>query len=272
MRGTTMERKERDAIIKIITAITFLVMVIVNGLANALPINGVNTGQISDSYPNLFAPAGLTFAIWGLIYLLLAGYTLYQLGFFRDDTNAMRSELLSRIGVLFSVSSIANTAWIFAWHYHIIPLSMLLMIVILVCLILINQTMKNQGFSQREYFFIRLPFSVYFGWITVATIANATVLLVSIGWNGFGLAEEIWAIIMISAGLIIAIATMLRNRDIAYGLVIVWAYAGILLKHTSSEGLAGQYPAVITTTTVCIFVLLLAEAYILMSARKRTAI
>ena len=272
MRGTTMERNERDSIIKIITAITFLVMVIVNGLANALPINGVNTGQISDSYPNLFAPAGLTFAIWGLIYLLLAGYTLYQLGFFRDHTNAMRSELLSRTGVLFSVSSIANTAWIFAWHYHMIPLSMLLMIVILVCLILINQKMKNQGFSQREYFFIRLPFSVYFGWITVATIANATVLLVSIGWRGFGLAEETWAIIMISAGLIIAIVTMLRNRDIAYGLVIVWAYAGILLKHTSSEGLAGQYPAVITTTTVCIFVLLLAEAYILMAARKRTAI
>ncbi len=272
VKGTTMERKEKDSIIKIITAITFLIMVIVNGLANTLPINGVNTGQISDSYPNLFAPAGLTFAIWGLIYLLLAGYTLYQLGIFRGDTKATRTELLSRIGVLFSISSIANTAWVFAWHYHMVPLSMLLMIVILVCLILINQTMMNQGFSQREYLFIRLPFSVYFGWITVATIANATVLLVSIGWKGFGLAEATWAVIMISAGLIIAVATMLKNRDIAYGLVIVWAYAGILLKHTSSEGFAGQYPAVITTTMVCIFLLLLAEAYILRSARKRKAV
>jgi hypothetical protein len=267
-----MERNERKTIIKIITAITFLIMVTVNGLANTLPINGVNTGQISDSFPNLFAPAGLTFAIWGLIYLLLAGYTLYQLGVFRDDTSAMRNELLSRTGVLFSVSSIANTAWVFAWHYYMVPLSMLLIIVILVCLILINQRMKDESFSQREYFFIRLPFSVYFGWITVATIANATILLVSIGWKGFGLAEATWAVIMISAGLVIAVATMLKNKDIAYGLVIVWAYAGILLKHTSPEGFAGQYPAVITTTMVCIFLLLLAEAYILMSARKRPAV
>lgn len=266
-----METKERETIIKIITAITFLAMVTVNGLANTLPINGVNTGQISDSFPNLFAPAGLTFAIWGVIYLLLAGYTLYQLGAFRSDTSAMRTELLSRTGVLFSISSIANTAWIFAWHYYMLTLSMLLMIVILVCLILINQTMKNQGFSQREYFFIRLPFSVYFGWITVATIANATVLLVSIGWKGFGLAETTWAVIMIIAGLVIAVATMLKNKDIAYGLAIIWAYAGILLKHTSSEGFAGQYPAVITTTMVCIFVLLLVEAYILRSARRRPA-
>ncbi len=266
-----MEGKEKGTIIKIITTITFLVMVTVNGLANSLPINGVNTGQISDSFPNLFAPAGLAFAIWGLIYLLLAGYTLYQLGVFRDDTSAMRTELLSRTGVLFSVSSIANAAWIFAWHYYIVPLSMLLMIVILVCLILINQRMKDESFSQREYFFIRLPFSVYFGWITVATIANATILLVSIGWKGFGLAEATWAVIMIIAGLAIAVATMIKNRDIAYGLVIVWAYAGILLKHTSSEGFAGQYPAVITTTMVCILMLLLAEAYILRSARKKTA-
>jgi hypothetical protein len=267
-----MEREQTDTMIKIIVAVTFLAMVVVNALANILPINGVNTGQVSDSYPNLFAPAGLTFAIWGLIYLLLAGYTLYHIGVLRGSTDIIRTGLLRKIGILFSVSSIANAAWIFSWHYGMIPLSMLLMVVILACLILINRMTSSERFSSGEYVFIRLPFSVYFGWITVATIANATILLVSLGWGGFGLTETTWTLIMLTAGLIIAVATMLKNRDIAYGLVIVWAYAGIWLRHTSSEGFGGQYPAVITTTIACIVLLLLAEAYLLISKRKKGSV
>ncbi|MDR6223472.1 tryptophan-rich sensory protein [Methanococcoides alaskense] len=264
-----MERDHRITMIKIIVLVTFLAMAIINALANILPINGITTGQISESYPNLFAPAGLKFAIWGLIYLLLAGYTLYLLGIFQGNTNTVKTELLRKTGILFSISSIANATWIFSWHYQLIPLSMLLMVVILVCLILINQTTNNEQLSKKEYFFIRLPFSVYFGWITVATIANATVLLVSLGWKGFGLTEANWAVIMIFVGLIIGVATMLKNRDIAYGLVIVWAYAGILLKHMSPEGFGYQYPAVITITTVCIFLLALTEVYLLISKRKK---
>jgi hypothetical protein len=267
-----MEREQTDTMIKIIVAVTFLAMVVVNALANILPINGVTTGQVSDSYPNLFAPAGLTFSIWGLIYLLLAGYTLYHVGVLQGSTDIVRSGLLRKTGILFSVSSIANAAWIFSWHYGMIPLSMLLMIVILACLILINRMTSSERFSSGEYVFIRLPFSVYFGWITVATIANATVLLVSLGWRGFGLTEAAWTVIMLAAGLIIAVATMLKNRDIAYGLVIVWAYAGIWLRHTSPEGFGGQYPAVITTTIVCIVILLLAEAYLLISKRKMSSV
>ncbi|AFV24109.1 hypothetical protein Mpsy_1903 [Methanolobus psychrophilus R15] len=263
-----MERAQRDTMIKIIVVVTFLAMVIVNALANILPINGVSTSQVSDSYPNLFAPAGLTFAIWGLIYILLGGYTLYQAGIFQGNTNTVKTELLRKTGILFSISSIANAAWIFSWHYRMIPISVLLMIVILTCLIRINQMISNERLSAGEYFFIRLPFNVYFGWITVATIANVTTLLVSIGWEGFGLAETTWTILILIVGLIIGVATMLKNRDIAYGLVIVWAYAGIWLKHTSPEGFGGQYPSVITTTIICIILLLIAEAFILISKRK----
>ncbi|WP_406661693.1 tryptophan-rich sensory protein [Methanolobus sp. ZRKC3] len=265
-----MKRNPGITMIKIIVVVTFLAMLIVNALANIIPINGISTGQVSDSYPNLFAPAGLTFAIWGLIYLLLVGYTLYLLGIFQGDTNTAKTELLRKTGILFSISSIANATWIFSWHYDLIPLSMLLMVVILVCLILINQMISNEQLTAREYFFVRLPFSIYFGWITVATIANATVLLVSLGWKGFGLAEATWAVIIIFVGLIIGVATMLKNRDIAYGLVIVWAYAGILLKHMSPEGFGNQYPAVIITTAVCIFLLALAEVYLLISKNKFT--
>jgi len=254
---------------KVFVAVSFLVMIVVNALANILPINGVNTGQVSSSYPNLFTPAGLTFSIWGVIYFLLAAYTLYQMGLFQGSRNTLNVDLLNKIGVIFSISSLANAAWIFSWHYHLIPLSMILMLVILSCLILINKVIKGEQHTGRENFFIRLPFSVYFGWITVATIANATTLLVSIGWDGFGLSDVTWAIIIILVGMIIGLATMLKNSDIPYGLVFIWAYVGIWIKHTSAGGFSGKYSTVIATVIVCIVLFVIAEAYVIFFRRKK---
>ncbi|MGE5422370.1 MAG: tryptophan-rich sensory protein [Ignavibacteriales bacterium] len=254
--------------VKIVVLVTFLAMLAVNALADIIPINGVTTGQVSNAYPNLFAPAGITFAIWGLIYVLLAAYTLYQLGYFQGDQNLVKHKLLNKVGITFSISSLANAAWIFAWHYDFIPLSMLLMIVILICLIYIAQMIKKEQLSFKESLFIGLPFSIYFGWITVATIANAAVLLVSLGWKGFGIAEPIWAIIMIAVGMLIGAAVILKHKDIAYGMVLVWAYAGIYIKHTSSQGFAGQYPQVITTVLICVMILLAAMMYVVRMKQK----
>ena len=262
-----MSTNKTKTIMKIIVALTFLLMLIVNILSTTLPINGVTPGEVSDSHPNLFAPAGITFAIWGVIYLLLAMYTLYQIGLFQKDKSTKKLVLMEKVGLYFFISSIANAAWIFAWHYNKIPLSLLLMIVILVCLILINRIINPNQLSLREKFFIRLPFSVYFGWITVATIANVTTLLVSIGWNGFGISEPIWAIIMVFVGMMIGIATILKNKDIAYGLVLIWAYVGILIKHISDSGFSSQYPAVIITVIICIILFFIAEIYTLYSQK-----
>lgn len=263
-----MDTNKTRTSIKILVTLSFLLMVVVNALANILPINGVKTGQVSDSYQNLFAPAGITFAIWGIIYLLLAFYTLYQLGFFQNNKSTLKKDVFDKVGIYFSISSIANALWIFSWHYHLIPLSMLLMILILICLILIVNAINKAELSFRDKIFVRLPFSIYFGWITVATIANATTLLVSIGWDGLGISEPVWAVIMIAAGVIIAIATILKNNDFAYGLTIIWAYSGILIKHTTASGFAGQYPNVITTVIICIALLIIIEVYLLF--KKRT--
>jgi len=254
--------------IKVLTAVLFLIMVSVNALANTLPINGVKTSQVSDFYENLFTPAGFTFGIWGIIFLLLAGYTLYQLGLFQTSRSAFKGDLCNRVGLYFSISSIANTAWIFSWHYHFIALTMLLMIIILVCLIRIVHEINKVELILREKIFIRLPFSVYFGWITVATIANATALLVRLGWDGFGISEPAWTVIIIAVGLVIGITTTLRNRDIAYGLVIIWAYIGILIKHTSASGYASQYNGVITTVIVSIVLLIFVEVYLLIFKKR----
>ncbi len=254
---------------KILVAVSFAAMVTVNALANILPINGIGTGAVSDSYPNLFAPAGITFAIWGLIYLLLLGYTIYQFGIFPNWSGKDSGALHQKIGFLFTLSSIANTIWIFAWHYSYIGVSMLLMIVILICLIEIVQVISGEDLSLMDKLLIRLPFSVYFGWITVAAIANATTLLVDTGWDGFGIAESVWTVLIIAVGLLIAVVTMLKNRDIAYGLVIIWAYAGILIKHFSEAGFAGKYMEIIVTVIISIALLVIACGYVLFSKSSK---
>lgn len=267
---TKAETKQLDKPLKITVAVTYLIMIAVNAMANILPINGIDTGAVSDAYPNLFAPAGLTFSIWGVIYLLLLGYTLYQFGLFQGDKSKVKTELLRKIGIVFSASSVVNAAWIFSWHYRMIGLSVILMLVLLLSLIYINETIKKEKFDQMEKVSIRLPFSVYFGWITVATIANITTLLVDIGWNGFGISESVWTILIILIGLAIGAVTMIRNHDIAYGLVIIWAYAGILIKHMSEAGFNGQYTGIITTVIACIVLMGVAIGYVLFAKKQNT--
>lgn len=261
-------KRKKGMTVKFVTGITFALMVGVNALANILPINGIGTGEVSDSYPNLFAPAGITFAIWGVIYLLLAGYTLYQFGLFRKGGNGAKEDLYRSIGIVFTISSLANSYWIFAWHYRRLALSLVLMVVILVCLIVINVKTHQTDLTRTEKLFVRLPFSVYFGWITVATIANVTTLLVANGWRGSFLPESVWTILVI-IGLLIGAVTMIRHRDIPYGLVIVWAYGGILIKHTAEEGFSGDYPAIIMVTAACIVLLLLGMFKLLSDRRRR---
>lgn len=251
-----MSNNKSNIVINTFTIISFLTMIIVNALANTIPINDLTTGEISALYENLFTPAPITFSIWGLIYILLAIYTIYQLKYLRKRSSGNK-ELLCKIGVFFTLSSLANASWIFAWHYLKIPLSLVIMIVMLICLIIISGEINRYKLSSKENFFIKLPFSIYFGWITIATIANVTTLLVSINWNGFGLPEQIWTIIVIIIGLIIGGITTIKNNSISYGLVIIWAYIGIIIKHISENGYNKQYPAIIITSIISIIIMLI---------------
>lgn len=238
----------KNLAIKIIATLLYITMVVVNFMANSLPINDRSTGEISDAYPNLFAPAGLTFSIWGLIYLLLAGFVVYLF----LNTSNKTEELFKKINPFFIITSIANISWIFAWHYDYIGLSVLIMAVLLFSLIKIADILRKEQFTSVEKILIWAPFSVYFGWITVATIANITVFLVSINWDGFGIAEYIWTVIILLIGALIGILRTLKDRNIAYGMVLIWAYLGILLKHTSAEGFDGQYQSIIATVIICL--------------------
>lgn len=255
-----MRRQSGNSALKIITVLAFLAMVTVNILADVLLLNGVTTGEVSEEYPNLFAPAPYTFAIWGAIYLLLAGYTLYQAGLFGKQADAA---LLRRVNIFFILSSLANTAWVFAWHYNRIGLSVLLIAFILVCLIVIARTVNSRALTPWETLFIALPFNLYFGWITVATIANITTWLVSINWDGWGIAPQVWTVIVLFIGFIISSLVIFQNRSAAYGLAVVWGYIGIFVRHVLPvpKGFGGQYPGVVISAAACALLLLVLSGY-----------
>ncbi len=207
--------------IKIINVILFAFMVVMNYLANALPLNNKTTGQLSDEYPNLFVPTGLTFSIWGVIYLLLLVFCIIQ--FFSAN-----KEIVNQIGWLFAISCLLNGLWIFAWHYQNLPVSLIIMLGLLVTLILINIQIKP--FSQGLF---KAAFGIYLGWICIATIANITALLVNFNWGTWGISEQVWTILVIAVGLVITSASIIRLNNPFLGLSVVWAFLGIALKRST---------------------------------------
>ncbi len=248
-------------IFKILTPLAYIAMVVVNYLANALPIAGRNTGAVSNSYPNLFAPAAYAFSIWGLIYILLAIYVIYQ-------SKKGKDELVSKVNGLFVLTSLLNIWWILAWHHDWIWLSVILMLGLLFSLIKISKIFKAHTFTKKEKWLVRLPFSVYLGWITVATMANITVFLVSINWNGFGLSEVFWTVLILIVGAIIGSLRTIQNHNVPYGLVLVWAYGAILYKHLSSTGFAKSYPEIILTALLCLLAFIVSIEIVVFKKKK----
>jgi hypothetical protein len=242
-----MNRSRSVLILSILNLLGFLGTVVVNALANILPINNITTGALSDLYPNLFVPAGLTFAVWGLIYVLLGIFVIYPL-VPRIGRDPQKVDFVQKIGPLFFISCIANIGWIFAWHYQILPLSLIFMLILLGCLLFIYLRL-NVGKSETtraERYFAHLPFSVYLGWITIATIANVTALLVNINWNTWGLGEQFWAVAVIVVGIAIALSMLFTRKDIYYSLVVDWALLGILLKRLSVTTVPDQSVVIVT--------------------------
>ena len=260
--------KKKNLYLSIIVFVTYLLMILMNSLANILPINGNTTGEVSDVYTNLFTPIGLTFSIWGLIYLLFFAYSLDQL---MNAQQRYEKQENRKVAWLFILSSLINSLWIVAWHYEQMGLSLILMLVLLISLIFINLELKTIKMKTRERFFQKLPFFIYFGWITVATIANVTVFLVSLEWNRFGLSEVFWADVIIVIGALIGFATMLYFRSYSYGIVIIWAYIGIVMKHSSSDYYDGQYLSVIVAAVLSISLIVVGETLVYRIERRKRA-
>lgn len=242
--------------LRIINTLAFLLMIVTNALANIIPLGHGNTGSISAKYPNLFTPAPVTFSIWGLIYLFMAFFILYQWGVLGAKGYAASD--VKTIGLWFLLSCFFNIAWIFTWHYEKILLSTICMLCLLITLCII---VVKADASTRNLFgdlSIRIGFGLYLGWICAATIANISVLLVSINWNGFGLSPVIWTIIAVTAGTLIGILLTIFGHRYPATCALIWAYAGILNKHVSVAGYSGRYPGIIAATIAGITAMLCA--------------
>jgi hypothetical protein len=238
---------------KLAVLLGFAAMVTVNYLAAMGKINGTTPASISNKYPSLFTPEPYTFSIWGLIYLLLAVYVLFQL--FSKEFN--RDGRKTKTAFWFSLSCIVNIGWIFTWHYDQILVSTIAMVVLLYCLTRILSLVSGANHAFGNLIGLELPFGLYTGWITVATVANISVFLVSLGWDGFGLAPFIWLIIVLLIATFIAVSTTRDTKNVAYPAAVIWGFIGILVPYISQFRIDVKLNAmwIVITLGVCLIIL-----------------
>ncbi len=214
----------------------FTLVVVLNVLSNALPINGQTMPEISAKYPSLFTPAGFTFSIWGVIYLALLLFVIYQ-----ALPSQRNSETIAGISRLFQVNCVANASWIVAWHYDLLNISLLIMLVLFVTLILIYRALLGaiEHASVAQHLFLHLPFSLYTGWITLATIANISTVQTGNGWDDIGLTAVSWTLLKLALAGAIGAAVVLRYGDVVFVLVVAWAAYGISVMQSATPAVSG---------------------------------
>ena len=251
---------KRFLVLLILNIIMFAATVGINSLAGATTLlNGKSTGQVSDSNLTLVTPQGFTFSIWSVIYILLGAFAVYQILPKNRD-----KPFNNRISFLFILSCLLNVSWIFLWQYGLFAYSVVLIFGLLASLIAIyiRLNISHTAVSLGERICVQLPFSVYMGWITVASIANVAVGLTAAGWNGFGIADSTWAALVIAVALVITVLIIATRKDVAYSLVIIWALFGIMSKQSANK-------TVFWATGISIILIVVALAVMIIASRAK---
>jgi hypothetical protein len=253
---------DNSVLVKWANLIAFALTVLVNGLAGSTTIlGGKLTAEISDANPTLITPAGYVFSIWGIIYTLLGVFAVFQ-----ALPSQREGKIQERIGWLFVFSSLLNIAWLFLWQFEYLSLSVVLMFLLLASLIAIylRLNISKSAASLREKLAVHLPFSVYLGWITIASIANVAVTLVSVGWDGFGISPETWATLIVIVALVITLAVTITRVDVAYGFVVIWALAGIAVEQSGNQNVV-----LVTEASAVIVAIGIAAAILVARLRRK---
>jgi len=237
-----------------------VLVLIINYLAISLPLNNRTTDEISDMYPNYFVPAGFTFSIWGIIYMFMIFFIVYTLIKYKTKDSHVNQKVIA-IGPMYFFSGLANVSWIVCWHYQFVLSSICVMVLLLFFLTYIYKLFsKLDNVTTRDRFFMQTFFSIYLGWISVATISNITAGLVFLDWNRFGLTEPTWAILMICLSTILGLVIVNSKKDVAFGLVIVWAIFGIYSKQSSGVDFTSENVAFVSKicgTLLSMYILLM---------------
>ncbi|HLB44733.1 MAG TPA: hypothetical protein VJK49_05040 [Candidatus Limnocylindrales bacterium] len=247
-----------DRLRQLLVVVGIVFALALNGAANALPINGQTTAEISDRFRVFVVPAGYVFAIWGLIYLGQLGFLFQAL-----RPSGLEDPLLRRIGLWPALVGLLNGIWILLWHYEVFAATVVVMVALLGSLIVLYRragfertARPGSGVSAADRWLVQVPFSLYLGWITVATIANVAAVGNWAGVSTFGAAPELLAAVVLGVGLAIASWVMLRTADVTYAGVIIWAHAGIIVKEASTPWVPW-----IAGLTVAVMVVLILAAF-----------
>jgi hypothetical protein len=237
--------------LQVANIVALIVTIVMNYLSNTGVFNGETMATVSARYQNLFTPAGYAFSIWGLIYIGLASFVIYQAkGIF--DGSAVRP-IVGKIGWMFVLSCIANCLWIAAWLYDYTGLSVIVMISLLasLCAIVLRTRMELDLIPLKKIAFEWWPFAMYLGWICVALIANSAAYLTKIEWNGFGLSDSVWTVVMIIAAVIVnLLLTWIRNlRESAT--IGAWGLAAVAVAN-QNENQSIYYAALIAVISLLV--------------------
>jgi hypothetical protein len=211
-------------------------MITLNGMANGLPLNGKTTGELSAMYPNWFVPAGVTFSIWGVLYLLMFAYVGMRIYKSREETDGIEG--------YYMLTAVLNGSWIVAWHYEWMAASLLIMGGLLATLVVINEQVRR--WSDQAHWLTKLTFGMYFGWILVATVANVTAALMDWEWSGFGIDGQIWAAVLVVVALLLAIRVKRLFGNPYILISVTWAFIGILIKQVGGPADVVVYAAALS--------------------------
>ncbi|MEO1094526.1 MAG: tryptophan-rich sensory protein [Cyanobacteria bacterium J06638_28] len=213
----------------IATLVAIIGTLLVNSLSNIVPPGGENVGEIANTTLAgvLITPANYAFAIWGLIYIGLIAYGVYQLG-----RNQRRNATIQRVNGLLIVACVAQIIWIFLFTLKFFALSIIAMLAILIPLVIAYLALGigQQTAKRSRRWYAHYPFSIYLAWISVATIINVASALYVAGWSG-GLTDTVWTVVMIGVSAVVGMAVILTRRDIPFTLIYLWAYGAIAARH-----------------------------------------
>jgi len=256
--------------IRVLVAVVFGLMLGIRIFTNFFKTNGISLGGISNLNSNLFLPTSFTFLFWEVVNFALFAFVIYFLFAYRTIEENKKEDLYIYVAIGFAFSEIANIAWIFSWYYGLILLSMICIGILLLCVCFIDLRIRKEELDTEDIIFLRVPFSLYSGWIMFIAFVNATLFMQNFLWDGFGVTNDFWTILLICFTAIFTLITIISGRDPAYGIVILWAFIGILIKHISLNGFKGFYSDIIVEVIVCMCIFTILILYYLLSGNSYT--
>jgi len=225
-----MLRKMEAMPFRIVNSVAVIVMIAANIVFEVLPLNGTTTAQVSGAHDTILTPPGFTFVIWGLIYLGLFLNVLFQLGLFYTQRDADNPDLIYAVNALFPIACITDIVWLVMWHYELILLSLIVIVLLWFALVFIYWRLFPEIRTTKERVFMLWPVSLFLSWISAAALLNLTVVIHDSSPDMLGLGMLPWSMAVLAILFGITEFFIIKYADYVFGLTALWVFAGIITR------------------------------------------